>query len=239
MASRVGALQLGSYHAGPADVPPGPGAQGDLLRRMHYFCRVHWCVGVSLFAWHLFCFQVAAKAVPRGYRLLLAVLYDELARKKWEDLSDKLGESFQVGEFTGVVDEVLLKDAEALHATLFKASYGARAPATAKVRIDFRVFWFLYMIACHLLRMSGQCPSTTGSASQASPRGSQGQRRLGWQGRWKEQGQGRGSQGQGRGGQGRWQLGERQPEQQLEGLEQGLLLLRRDRAHTSQLPQHS
>ena len=192
------------------------------------------CIGVLVCRCSLdicFVFQVAAKAVPRGYRLLLAVLYDELARKKWEDLSDKLGENFQVGEFTGVVDEVLLKDAEALHATLFKASYGARAPATAKVRIDFRVFWFLYMIACHLLRMSGQCPSTTGSASQASPRGSQGQRRLGWQGRWKEQGQGRGSQGQGRGGQGRWQLGERQPEQQLEGLE-SLLLLRRDRAHS-------
>ena len=76
--------------------------------------------------------QVAAKAAGEGRRPILAVLYDEMARRKWEDLSGKLGGSFQVADYVGRLDERVLKDTGTLYDQLFR--HGMRPPTKVKVR---------------------------------------------------------------------------------------------------------
>ena len=62
--------------------------------------------------------EIAANAVAEGRMPLLGVLFDEEARKEWEDLSGKLGAAFDIEAAIGARTEELLRKARVLHDSL-------------------------------------------------------------------------------------------------------------------------
>ena len=64
---------------------------------------------------------MACSGKADGQGPLLGVLYDEIVRKRWEDLSSKK-HSFQPGEVAGEVHEQSRMRAVALYKTLFGAA---------------------------------------------------------------------------------------------------------------------
>ena len=61
---------------------------------------------------------MACSGKADGHGPLLGVLYDEIVRKRWEDLSSKK-HSFQPGEIAGEVHEQSRTRAASLYKTLF------------------------------------------------------------------------------------------------------------------------
>ena len=104
--------------------------------------------------------QVAAKAAGEGRLPILAVLYDEMARKRWEDLSGKLGGAFQVGDYISRLDERVLKDAVALYDQLFKG--GPRPPTKVKVCparfLHLLLLFVVFGVVCDQGLCSGEAP---------------------------------------------------------------------------------
>ena len=66
------------------------------------------------------CQEVVCLAVAGGRKPMMAVLYDELLRKEWEELSARK-HSFDVASVVGVVNDKVLRDAKALHDKFFGA----------------------------------------------------------------------------------------------------------------------
>jgi hypothetical protein len=77
--------------------------------------------------------QVACSAKSEGQGPLLGVLYDEIVRKRWEDLSSKK-HSFRPGEQAGEVHEQSRVRAVAMYRTLFAGVYDTSAPKFEKKR---------------------------------------------------------------------------------------------------------
>lgn len=66
--------------------------------------------------------QVASLAHTDGRKTLLAVLYDEAARREWEDTAGKLGEAFDVSARARHLSDDTLRRARALYDSLFSKS---------------------------------------------------------------------------------------------------------------------
>ena len=77
--------------------------------------------------------QVACSAKSEGQGPLLGVLYDEIVRKRWEDLSSKK-HSFRPGEQAGEVHEQSRVRAVALYKTFFAGVSDTSAPKFEKKR---------------------------------------------------------------------------------------------------------
>eukprot|EP00973_Karenia_brevis_P091852 12409470-Karenia_brevis.AAC.1 len=67
------------------------------------------------------CLEIAANAPAGKRRQLLGVIYDELARKEWEDKSAKLGSRFDINMVAGVVCGDILRRAKDEHDRMFGA----------------------------------------------------------------------------------------------------------------------
>ena len=71
--------------------------------------------------------EVSCLAPSEGRSAYLGVLYDEIVRKHWEDMSGKV-HTFDVQLHAGILQEDILRRARALHDTLF--GHGSRTGAT-------------------------------------------------------------------------------------------------------------
>ena len=58
--------------------------------------------------------EIVCLAVAAGRKLILAVLYDELLRKEWEELSARK-HSFQVASVVGSINDKVMREAVVLH----------------------------------------------------------------------------------------------------------------------------
>jgi hypothetical protein len=76
---------------------------------------------------------VACSGKADGQGPLLGVLYDEIVRKRWEDLSSKK-HSFQPGEVAGEVHEQSRMRAVALYKTLFAVAPESQKPERKRSR---------------------------------------------------------------------------------------------------------
>ena len=75
----------------------------------------------------------------------MAVLYDELLRKEWEELSARK-HSFDVASVVGVVNDKVLRDAKALHDKFFGAP---AAPTVSCVCVcALGIYNHLYSVVC-------------------------------------------------------------------------------------------
>jgi hypothetical protein len=71
----------------------------------------------------LSCFaQIASTAKSKGLGPLLGVIYDDLVRKQWEDLSMKLGSKWSVSDFVKVPQEDALRRAEVMYKSVILAN---------------------------------------------------------------------------------------------------------------------
>ena len=69
-----------------------------------------------------FCFlQIASTAKSKGMGPLLGVIYDDIVRRQWEDLSMKLGDRWTVAEFVKAPQEDALRRAEVLYKSVILA----------------------------------------------------------------------------------------------------------------------
>ena len=59
--------------------------------------------------------QIASLAKNRGFGPLLGVIYDDIVRKQWEDLSMKLGGRWSIADVVKVQQEDALRRAEVLY----------------------------------------------------------------------------------------------------------------------------
>ena len=78
-------------------------------------CFVFGCVEISVFL------QIAATAKSKGMGPLLGVIYDDIVRKQWEDLSMKLGDKWTIAEFVKAPQEDALRRAEVLYKSVILA----------------------------------------------------------------------------------------------------------------------
>ena len=65
--------------------------------------------------------EIAANAHTHKRKPLLGVLYDEIARKEWEDRAGKLGAAFDISLAASTLSEDTLRRARDLHDVLFAA----------------------------------------------------------------------------------------------------------------------
>ena len=63
--------------------------------------------------------EVAGDAGRTGRRLELAVLYDDIARRYWDEMSSKLGARFEIDKRVGVRDEEVYRRALLKHDAIF------------------------------------------------------------------------------------------------------------------------
>jgi hypothetical protein len=107
--------------------------------------------------------QIASTAKSKGMGPLLGVIYDDIVRKQWEDLSMKLGSSWSVGDFMKAPQEDALRRAEVLYKSIFVAN-----KACLCASMCMRAAWINFL----LLQGEGVSQSSGGNGGNWNSKGS-------------------------------------------------------------------